>query len=162
MEKLISEHSEPVKRELRAYIADWERFSMKKYDPISRTCFLAKYGELSIYDAVMEKIYSIDDKEIHFVKGYGYALIVTPDHTDGTSTDHEYFFIDDHLFDRILETDQNYDIIVKVIHKESSFSSINVKRSNSISEKNSISEMVTPRHQLQRKRHKKVHGYSQK
>ena len=40
------------------------------------------------------------------------------DHLDGTSTDHEYFCIHDDLFDRILETDQNSDIILKVIHQE--------------------------------------------
>ena len=50
----------------------------------------------------MEKRYSIDDKEIHFVKGDGYALIGNPDHPDGSSTDHEYFCIHDDLFDRIL------------------------------------------------------------
>ena len=33
-------------------------------------------GGLSNYDIDMEKIYSIDDKEINFVKGYGYAIIV--------------------------------------------------------------------------------------
>ena len=111
---------------------------MKKYDHISRTCFLDKYGGLSIYDIDMEKRYSIEDKETHFVKGDGYDLIGHPDHPDGTSTDHEYFCIHDDLFDRILETDQNSDIILKVIHKEPSFSSINVNRYYSISEKNII------------------------
>ena len=62
---------------------------VKKDDQRSRTFFLAKYGGLSIYDIYMEKRYSIDDKEIHFVKGYGYALIGNPDHPDGTSTNHE-------------------------------------------------------------------------
>ena len=66
------------------------------------------------------------------------------------------------MFDRILETDQNYDITLKVIHKEPSFSSINVKRSNARSENNIMSEIVTPCHQLQRKRQKKFHDYSQK
>ena len=64
---------------------------MKKYDNISSTRFLAKYGGLSISDIDMEKRYSIDDKEINFVKGGGYALIGNPDHPDGTSTHHEYF-----------------------------------------------------------------------
>ena len=124
---------------------------MNKYDQIYRTHFLVKYEGLSLYDIDMEKRYSIDDKEIHFVNWYGYALIVNPDHPDGTSTDHEYFCIHDGLFDRVLETDQNYDIKLKKIHKEPSFSSINVKISNSRSAKHSMSEMVTPRHQLQRK-----------
>ena len=136
--------------------------SIKKYDQISRTRLLAKYVGLSIYDIAMEKRYSIDYKEINFVKGDGYALIDNPDHPDGNPTDHEYYCIHDDLFNRILETDQNYDITLKVIQKEPSLSSINVKIYNSRSEKNSMSEMVTPSHQLQRKRQKKVHDYSQK
>ena len=102
MERVFSEHSEPVKREPRAYIEDWGKLSMKKDDQISRTCFLDKYGGLYLYDIFTEKRYSIDDKEIHFVKGDGYALIGNPDHPDGSSTDPEYFCIYDDLFDRIL------------------------------------------------------------
>ena len=85
------------------------------------TRFLGKYGGLSLYDIYFEKIYSIDYEEIIFVKGYWYALIFNPDQTDVTSTDHEYFCIHDDLFDRILETEQNSDILLKVIHKEPSF-----------------------------------------
>ena len=48
---------------------------MKKNDKITRTCFLAKYGGLSLYDFNFGKRCSIDDEYIHFVKGYGYALI---------------------------------------------------------------------------------------
>ena len=125
---------------------------MKKYNQRTCTRFLAKYGGLSIYDIDMENRYSIDDKYIHFVKGYVYALIGNPDHPYGTSTYHEYFCICDYLFDIILETDQNYDFTLKVIHKDPSFLSINVNISNSRSENNSMSEMVTPCHQLQRKR----------
>ena len=57
---------------------------MKKDDQRSHTRFLEKYGGLSIYYIDTEKIYSIDDKEIHFVKGDGYALIGNPDHPDGS------------------------------------------------------------------------------
>ena len=87
-DRAFSEHSEPVKRELRAYIEDWGKFSMKKDDQIYQTRFLAKYGGLSLCDIDMEsrysiddteKRYSIDDKEIHFVKVDGYALIGNPD-----------------------------------------------------------------------------------
>ena len=91
---------------------------MKKYDQRTCTCILEKYGGLSIYDIDMEKRYSVYDKYIHFVKWKGSSLIGNPDHPDGTSTDHEYFCIHDDLFDRILETDQNSDITLKVIHKE--------------------------------------------
>ena len=116
----FSELSDPVKRKLRAYIEDWEKLLMKKDDQRSRTRLLAKYGGLSLYDIDTEKRYYIDDKEIHFVKGDGYALIGNPDHPDGTSTDHKYFCIHDYFFDRILETDQDYDITLNVIHKETS------------------------------------------
>ena len=135
---------------------------MKKNDQITCTCFLAKFGGLSIYDINMDKRHSIDDKGIHFVKGDGYALTGNPDHPDGTSTHHECFCIHDDLFGRILETDQNYYITLKVLHKELSFSSINDNTSGSISEKNNRSEMVSPRHQLKKKKEKKVHDYSQK
>ena len=87
----------------------------------------------------MEKIYSIDDKEINFVKVDGYALIGNPDHTDQISSNHEYYCICDDLFDRILKPDYDSDISLKVIHEEPSFSSINVKIPNSRSEKNSTS-----------------------
>ena len=53
MERVFSEHSEPAKREPRAYIEDWEKLLMKKDDQRSRTRFLDKYGELSLYDIDM-------------------------------------------------------------------------------------------------------------
>ena len=88
MDWLFSEHLEPVKIELRDYIEDWEKLSMKKDDQRYCTCFLAKYGGLSLYDIDTEKRYSIDEKEMHFVKGYVCALIGNPDFPDGSSTDH--------------------------------------------------------------------------
>ena len=91
---------------------------------------MAKYGGLSLYDIDTEKRYSIDDKEIQFVKGDEYTLIGNSDHPDGSSTDHEYFCIHDDLFDIVLETEQNSDITLNVIHRETSLSSINVKISN--------------------------------
>ena len=154
MERVFSDHSEPVKRELRAYIEDWGKSSMKKNYQRNRTPFLAKYGGLSLYDIYFEKRYSIDDEIIHFVNGDVYDLIGNPDHPYGTSSDHEYFCIHDDLFDGILENDQNSDIILKVIHKEPSLSSINDNRSYSTSKNNSRSKMVPPCHQLQRKRQK--------
>ena len=90
---------------------------MKKNDQRNCNHFLAKYGGLSLYGIDFEKIYSIDDEDIHFVKGYGYALIVNPDHTYGNSTDNEYIFIRYDLFEIIRKTEQNSDILLKVIHK---------------------------------------------
>ena len=54
----------------------------------------------------------IDDEYIHLVKGDGYDLICDPGNPYGTSTDHEYYFIRDDLFGRILDTDQNSDIVL--------------------------------------------------
>ena len=102
MEKVFSDHSEPLNRELRAYIEDWKILSMNKYDQSSHTRFLDKYGGIYIYDIDTEKRYSIDDKEIHFVNGDGYALVCNPYHLDETSTDHINYCIHDDLFDGIL------------------------------------------------------------
>ena len=121
---------------------------------------MANYGVLSLYDIDTEKRYSIDEKEIHFLKGDGYALIGNLDFPDGSSTDLEYFCIHEDLFDRILGTEQDSDITSNLIHRETSLPSINVKRYSQRSEKCSMSEMVTPRHQIQRKRRKKMNDYS--
>ena len=100
---------------------------MKKDDQRSCTRFLAKYGGLSLYDIDTEKRYSIHDKEICFVKGDGYALIGNPYQPDGSSTDHECFCIRNDFFDGILETEEDSDIKLNLIHRETSISSINVK-----------------------------------
>ena len=105
VEKVFSNQSESVTRELRAYIEDWGELSMKKNDKRTCTQLLAKYGGLYLYDIDFDRICSIDDEDIHFVKGDGYALIGNPDQPYGTSTDHEYFFIHDDSFKRILKTD---------------------------------------------------------
>ena len=63
---------------------------------------MAKYVELSLYYIYFEKRYSIDDEDIHFVKGYGSALIDNPDHPYETSTDDEYSCINYDFFYRIL------------------------------------------------------------
>ena len=60
-----------------------------------------KYWWLSIYDIDFEKINLIYDKAIHFLKGYVYDLVGNPNHPYVNSTDNEYFFINDDLFDRI-------------------------------------------------------------
>ena len=69
LDRVFSEHSEPVKRELRAYIEDWGEMPMNKDYQRYRTRFLANYGGLSIYDIDSEKRYFIDKKYMHFVKG---------------------------------------------------------------------------------------------
>ena len=71
---------------------------------------MTKYGGLFLYGIDFGKRYFIDDEEN--------SLIGNPDHPDVTSTDHEYYCIHDDLVDKILETDQNSDIILKAIQKE--------------------------------------------
>ena len=44
VDRVFSEHSEPVKRELRSYIEDWGNLSMNKDDQRFRNRLLAKYG----------------------------------------------------------------------------------------------------------------------
>ena len=66
------------------------------------------------------------------------------------------------FFDRILATEQDSDITLNLIHRETSLPSINVKISSQRSEKCSMSEMVTPLHQIQRKRRKQINDHSQK
>ena len=97
----------------------------EKHYQRSRTHCLEKYGGLSLYDVGIEKRYIIDDEDICFVNKYGYDSIGNPDHPDVTSTDHEYLFIHYDFFYRILETDHNSDIVLKVIYKDVSLPSIN-------------------------------------
>ena len=146
--KLFSDQPEPVTRELRAYIGDLGESLIKNKYQRTRTRFLDKYGRLFLYDIYFEKIYSIDDEDIHFVKLEGCALIGDPDNPDGTSTYHEYFFIHDDFFYRILETDQNSDIELKVIHKYVSSLSINDNSTGSSSKFSNSYETVLTHHQL--------------
>ena len=53
-------------------------FLWRKNNQRTRTHVLSKYGRLYLYYVDFEKIYSIDDEDIHFVKVYGYALIGNP------------------------------------------------------------------------------------
>ena len=52
---------------------------------------MEKHGGLYLYDIDFEKRYSIDDKNIHSVKGDEYDLIGNPYNPYGTSTGYGYF-----------------------------------------------------------------------
>ena len=54
-----------------------------------------------LYGIDLNNRYKLYHEDIIFVEKYGYALIGNPDHSDGTSTDHEYFLSHDDLFDRM-------------------------------------------------------------
>ena len=92
------------------------RKSYEKNDLRSRTRFWGKCGVLSLHDIYLKKRYTIDHKEIFFVKKDKYTLIGNPDQPDGTSMYHEYFFCDD-LFDQVLETNHNHSISLNIIHQ---------------------------------------------
>ena len=66
------------------------------------------------------------------------------------------------MFDRILETDQISDIILKVISKDVPLPSINYSSTYTRSNFRNRFEIVSPQHQLRRERQKKVHDYSEK
>ena len=53
---------------LRTYIEYQEGKIIKKTDKISCTKCLVKYGGLDLYDENTKKIYTMDHKEINFVK----------------------------------------------------------------------------------------------
>ena len=84
MDRVFSEHSEPVKRELRAYIEDWEKLSMKKDDQRYRTRFLAKYGGLYLYDGKAKKLVMATVicgiKNIHFLSPMFLVLLHVESH----------------------------------------------------------------------------------
>ena len=86
----------------------------QKSPKIPHLLFGKIYRSLSLYGIYLEKRYTIDDEEIKILKKNWYCLIGKPECPDGTSTYHEYFLIHHDLFDRILETDENTDILLKV------------------------------------------------
>ena len=98
---------------------------MNKTDKRYCTQFFVKYVSLSIYDVYLKKRYTIDQEDIIFVKKYGYAFIGNPDKPDGISMDHGYFFMHDDLFDRIISTNHNDSISLKIIPRYLYFPSIN-------------------------------------
>ena len=60
------------------------KIAYEENDQTTRTCFLAQYVGLSLYDIYFQKKYYIFDEEIQFVKVDGYALFGNPYHPDGT------------------------------------------------------------------------------
>ena len=83
---------------------------MTKINLRSCTRFLRKYGDLSLYDEYLKNIYTTDHEYINFVTNDSYVLIGNSDEPYGTSTDHEYFFINYDLFDIISPRNQNVGI----------------------------------------------------
>ena len=77
--------------------------------------FLAKYGILALYYEDMEKIFIIYHKKLQFDTNAGCTLIGIPEKPDGTLSDHEYFFINDDLFDIIKLTHQDRNIMWRFI-----------------------------------------------
>ena len=77
--------------------------------------FLAKYGSLAIYDEDTEKIFIIDHAKLELNKNAGWTLIGIPEKPDGNLSDYEYLCIHDDLFDRILSTHQNRNVIWRFI-----------------------------------------------
>ena len=83
------------------YIEDREKLNIKNKSQLSCTLFLAKYGSLSLYDEVLEKIFFIDHEQLQFDKNYGWTLIGITEKPGETLVDHEYFCIHNDIFYRI-------------------------------------------------------------
>ena len=104
-----------------------EKFLIEKTDQRSRSLSLVKHSCIYLYYVDLNKWYTIDVEDIQFVNIDGCALIGIPDELDGTSNDHEYFFIID-----------NEDISLDVISKMLSSPPINDcnnKQSNKLRKK---------------------------
>ena len=119
----------------------------EKHDHITRTCFLEKYGGLSLYGIDFERIYSIDTEDIHFLKRIWICLNWLPIPSIWNSSWLWIFFLHDDLFDVISETDQNSDIVLKVINKYVSLTLINDNGTDSMSKLRNWSEIVSHCHQ---------------
>ena len=92
-----------------------ENLNFKNKSQLSCTMFLAKYGSLDLYDEYLEKIFIIDHGQLKFDKNSGWNLIGIPKKTDGTLSDHEYFFIHYDIFDRIQSNHKDRNIMWKFI-----------------------------------------------
>ena len=77
--------------------------------------FLAKYGSMDLYDEYMEKRFIIDHEQLKFDKNARWTLIGILEKPDGHFSDHEYFCINDDLFDIIQSTHQDRNIMWKFI-----------------------------------------------
>ena len=91
------------------HIKYWERDLIKKIikDPVQNFVNIQWSG---IYDQDVKKRCIIYNEDIHYVKKSGMELIGIPNEY---STDNEYFYIIEYLFDSILDTHHNVGVIMK-------------------------------------------------
>ena len=85
------------------------------------TMFIAKYGSMVLYDIDLEIIFIIDHEKLQFDKNTGLKFIVNPEEPDASLLDHEYFFVQDYLFDRTQSTHKDKTFIFKFISDNISF-----------------------------------------
>ena len=104
---MFQNSDELIIRELKFYIEDWERLNIKNKSQLLRTIFLATYVSMALYDEDTKKRFITDHKQLQFDTNSGWTLIGIPEKSDGTLSDHEYFFIHGDLFDIIQSTHQD-------------------------------------------------------
>ena len=92
----------------------------------------------------MNNIYTINHKDIQFVKNGGYDLITNHDKTDGNSTDQGYFSILDDYFDRTLAANQIGYISSKIIPQKLSLPITNKSSNNMINKSRVKSDILSP------------------
>ena len=95
-----------------------EALHIKSKIQVSKVVVIAKYGSLDMYDEDTGKIFIIDHEQLQFDKTDGWTLIGIPQKEDVTLSDHEYFCINDDIFDRIQPTHQDRNILQRFISDE--------------------------------------------
>ena len=128
----------------------WEEIQLNKTDQISCTQFL-KYMLVSLFMiSIWRRDIQLATKIFSLKYIYKYALIGYSYHTYVTSTDHEYFFIHDDLFDQILPTDQDNNIELNMIPKYVVLPSINYSSTDPSTKLKKRSVIFSPRHIIKR------------
>ena len=80
--------------------------------------FLSKYFSLVLYGEYVKKIFIIDHEELQFDKNVGWTLLGINNEPNGLMSDHDYFFINEDLFNTVQSTHQKNNILLKIISNE--------------------------------------------
>ena len=127
---------------------------------------LDKYGSLDLYDKDLKKRFFIDHKKLQFDTNSGWNLIGILENPNGYLLDHEYFCINDELFDRIQSTHQDNNIMLKFISNESNENESQCEATeiydNRIQKKKSTINKKSTNNTLQRKSQKFSVKYREK
>ena len=111
---------------------------------------MEKYGSLSLYNKDLNKIYTIDNEDIQLLKKCGYALIVNPDETNHTSTEHEYFPIREYFY-MFLAANHIANLSLNIAPPSVSLKIFNESSINTSKKSSKKSNIISPPHTLRSK-----------